>query len=228
MANPENENKLKNRFLVWVGTLIGPRLLRFLYNTNSWEIEGANHYEKAVKNGKSVIIASWHSTLLTVFMGLSNKNFYGMAGNHHPEAEIISGIGNKLGWQVIRGSSTDGGKKAYNDMLGALKKPGTVFAITPDGPQGPAKRPKAGTIRAAQKTSAVIVPTAGQSTKRWSFKNWDTFYLTKPFGRTVLLFGSPIEFSNTGGFEACSEQLRKALNKLEKEAERRVGMEKTD
>ncbi len=75
MANPENEKKLKNRYLVWVGTLIGPRLLRFLYNTNSWEIEGANHYEKAVKNGKSVIIASWHSTLLTVFMGLSNKNF---------------------------------------------------------------------------------------------------------------------------------------------------------
>jgi len=117
MANPENEKRLKNRFLVWFGALIGPWLLRFFYNTNKWEIEGAHHYEDAIKNGKSVIIASWHSTLLTVFMGLSQKNFFGMAGNHHPEAEIISKIGDKLGWHVIRGSSTDGGKKAYNDMV---------------------------------------------------------------------------------------------------------------
>ena len=50
-------------------------------------------------------------------------------------------------------------------MIKSLQKPGTVFAITPDGPQGPAKRPKAGAIRAAQKTGAIIIPAAGQSTK---------------------------------------------------------------
>ena len=61
-------------------------------------------------------------------------------------------------------------------MLAILKKPKTVFAITPAGPQGPAKIPKAGTIRAAQKTGAIIIPVAGLSTKRWSFVNWDTFY----------------------------------------------------
>ncbi len=75
MANPENEKRIKNRFLVWFGVLIGPWLLRFFYNTNKWEIEGAHHYEDAIKNGKSGIIASWPSTLLTVFMGLAKKNF---------------------------------------------------------------------------------------------------------------------------------------------------------
>ena len=125
-------------------------------------------------------------------MGLANKNYFGMAGNHHPEAEIISRVGKKLGWSVIRGSSTDGGKKAYEQMIKSLDKPGTVFAITPDGPQGPAKIPKAGAIRAAQKTGAIIIPAAGQSTKHWSFKNWDTFYLAKPFGKIVQLFGEPI------------------------------------
>lgn len=228
MANPENEKRLKNRFLVWFGALIGPWLLRFFYNTNKWEIEGAHHYEDAIKNGKSVIIASWHSTLLTVFMGLSQKNFFGMAGNHHPEAEIISKIGHKLGWHVIRGSSTDGGKKAYDDMLSILKKPGTVFAITPDGPQGPAKTPKAGIIRAAQKTGAVIVPAAGQSTKSWVFNNWDKFYLTKPFGKIVQIYSEPLSFEKTDDFEICVERLTNALNKTEKEAERRVRMETTD
>ena len=110
-------------------------------------------------------------------------------------------------------------------MIKSLKKPGTVFAITPDGPQGPAKTPKAGAIRAAQKTGAIIIPAAGQSTKRWSFKNWDIFYLAKPFGKIIQLFGEPIILNPGEEYGSCVEKLKAALNKLEKEVEARVGME---
>jgi lysophospholipid acyltransferase (LPLAT)-like uncharacterized protein len=225
MANPLNEKRFKNRFLVWFGEHVGPLLLRFFYNTNHWEVEGERYYQSAIISGKSVIIASWHNTLLTVFMNLGKHQFYGMAGNHYPEAEIVARVGTKLGWKLIRGSSTDGGKKAYDDMLTALKTPGHVVAITPDGPQGPAKIPKAGAIRAAQKTGAVVIPAAGQSTKHWVFKNWDTFYLTKPFGRTVQLYGEPLVFNKSDKFDDCVKKLTEALNKLEKEAHSRVGME---
>ena len=169
MPNLKNEKRLKNRFLVWFGERIGLTMLKFLYNTNKWKFYGIEQIEKELVSGKSIIIASWHGTLLTVFMGLANKNYFGMAGNHHPEAEIISRVGKKLGWTVIRGSSTDGGKKAYEEMIKSLDKPGTVFAITPDGPQGPAKIPKAGAIRAAQKTGAIIIPAAGLSDVRVRF-----------------------------------------------------------
>ncbi len=225
MPNLKNEKRLKNRFLVWLGERIGPPMLKFLYNTNKWKVYGDQHIKQELASGKSIIIASWHGTLLTVFMGLANKNYFGMAGNHHPEAEIISRVGKKLGWTVIRGSSTDGGKKAYEEMIKSLNKPGTVFAITPDGPQGPAKIPKAGAIRAAQKTGAIIIPAAGQSTKYWSFKNWDTFYLAKPFGKIVQLFGEPIILKKDDDYALCVEKLKNALNKLEKEAQSHVNME---
>ena len=226
MANPKNEKRLKNKLLVFFGGTLGPLFLRFFYNTNKWNVEGDHHYKDAINNGKSVIIASWHNTLLTVFMGLSKNGFYGLAGNHHPDAEIISRIGAKLGWNVIRGSSTDGGKKAYVEMIEILRQNKNVFAITPDGPQGPAKIPKPGTIRAAQKTGAVIIPVAGQSTRRWSFKNWDTFYLTKPFAKTYLFFGEPLTFSKEDAFEDCSLRLKKSLDDLEKKVNENVGLVK--
>jgi lysophospholipid acyltransferase (LPLAT)-like uncharacterized protein len=226
MPNFKNEKRLKNRFLVWLGERLGPFLLKFLYNTNTWVFDGDQNIKKEIISGKSIIIASWHGTLLTVFMGLANKNYFGMAGNHHPEAEIISRVGKKLGWTVIRGSSTDGGKKAYEEMVRSLKVSGTVFAITPDGPQGPAKVPKAGVIRAAQKTGAIIIPAAGQSTKHWSFKNWDTFYLAKPFGKIIQLFGEPIALKPEDDYELCVKKLKIALDKLEKEVEARVALEK--
>ena len=226
MANPKNEKRLKNKLLVLLGSLLGPPMLRFFYNTNKWTIENEHFYQDAVDQGKSVIIASWHNTLLTVFMGLSKKGFYGLAGNHHPDAEIIARIGAKLGWNVIRGSSTDGGKKAYIEMIEILRKNKNVFAITPDGPQGPAKIPKPGTIRAAQKTGAVIVPVAGQSTRRWSFKNWDTFYLSKPFAKTWLLFGEPLIFTKDDSYEDCSLRLKQSLDELESRVNENVGLVK--
>ena len=214
MANPKNEKRFKNKLLVFFGGTLGPLFLRFFYNTNKWNVEGDHHYKDAINNGKSVIIASWHNTLLTVFMGLSKNGFYGLAGNHHPDAEIISRIGAKLGWNVIRGSSTDGGKKAYVEMIEILRQNKNVFAITPDGPQSPAKIPKPGTIRAAQKTGAVIIPVAGQSTRRWSFKNWDTFFLAKPFGKILINYGEPIYFEEKQNQKTCQYLLIKAMENL--------------
>ena len=101
MPNVKNEKRLKNRILVLIGSFLGRLLLRFLYNTNKIEIINDNYYKDALKSGKSVIIASWHSTLLTTFMSLSKKNYYGMASNHHPDAEIISRVGKKLGWNIV-------------------------------------------------------------------------------------------------------------------------------
>ena len=68
-------------------------------------------------------------------------------------------------------------------------------------------------------------PAAGQSTKHWSFKNWDTFYLAKPFGKIVQLFGEPIILKKDEDYAWCVKKLKNALNKLEKEAQSHVGME---
>tara|TARA_B100000214_G_C23837314_1_gene567089 strand:- start:124 stop:810 length:687 start_codon:yes stop_codon:yes gene_type:complete len=224
MANSKNEKKIKNRLLVWFGGSFGPALLRFFYNTNKWEYIDRHYFKDALSSGRPIIVASWHNTLLTVFMGLSKKNYFGLAGNHHPDAEIISRIGAKLGWRVVRGSSTDGGKKAYNEILEILKSKDAVFAITPDGPQGPAKIPKPGAIRAAQRSGAIIVPVAGQSSRRWSFKNWDTFYLSKPFGTITLTFGKPLSFSKESSFEECSSTLKQSLDQLEEKVNKHVGL----
>jgi len=228
MANPENERRWKNRFLVWLGQTIGPLFLRSLYVPNKWVVEGKHNYEDALAQGKSVIIASWHSTLLVPLMNLANKGFYGIAGNHYPDAEIITRISNKLGWKVIRGSSTAGGRNAYERMLSILSIGGNLVAITPDGPQGPARIPKPGAIIAAQKTGALIVPVASLSTRHWKFFNWDVFYLEKPFGRIEVKYGKPLSFKKDDNFEDCVNRLTKAINNLEEEVAARVGKTTSD
>ena len=195
-------------------------LLKFLYGTSRWNIKGRSQINKILTDGKSVIIASWHSHFLPIFMDLAGNQYYGLAGLHN-DAELISKIGDKMGWKMLRGSSSDRGKKVYKEIVNVLAHPGNVVTLTPDGPKGPAKVPKPGTIRAAQKTRAVIIPAMGQSTRRWSFTNWDTFFVGKPFSRIEMIYGDPLVFLESDDFNMCENKLKQALDKLENEVEKR-------
>jgi lysophospholipid acyltransferase (LPLAT)-like uncharacterized protein len=140
----------------------------------------------------------------------------------HRDAELGVRIGQKLGWRFFRGSSSKRGSEVFQDIVDFLSVKGRVVVFTPDGPKGPAKIPKPGTVRAAQKSGAPVIPIAGRSRKSWGFTNWDTFHVTKPFTKIVLNIGEPIYFADEEEFDVCNNQLTSALNKVEEDARERL------
>lgn len=189
-------------------------LLKFIYSTNKYDIRGRDNYLSAIKNNQSVIISVWHGQLLSILYDLRNENVNAVAGTH-ADAEFISRVASKWGWNMIRGSSKESGDIAYKSMIRCLKNPGTILFITPDGPTGPPKIPKLGVIRAAQATNSAIIPTSVFSSRRWGFTNWDTFYLEKPFGKIYIEYGEPIIFDKNRNQDSCSQTLTKKMNQVE-------------
>ena len=199
---------------IQIKTIVGSILLKFIYGSNRKDVRGRDNYESLIKQGKSVILSVWHGQLLSVVHDLRKENFYAIAGTHE-DAEIISRIATKWGWNMMRGSSKEKGYVAFKNMINALTKPGNAVFITPDGPTGPARVPKPGGIRAAQATNAAIIPISVHSTRRWGFTNWDTFYLEKPFGKIFIQYGEPIFFNKEQDFDECSQILIEKMNELE-------------
>ena len=199
---------------IQIKTILGSLLLKFIYGSNRKDVIGRENYESLLKEGKSVILSVWHGQLLSVVHDLRKENFYAIAGTHE-DAEIISRIATKWGWNMMRGSSKEKGDVAYKNMINTLKQPGNAVFITPDGPTGPARIPKPGGIRAAQATNAAIIPISVHSTRRWGFTNWDTFYLEKPFGKIYIQYGEPIFFDKKQNFDECSQILIEKMNKME-------------
>ncbi len=214
---------MMNSLKLYLFTKIGKLLILLLYNTNKWNIEGEEHYKQLIEQRQSVIISIWHGRVLTFVKQLAYKKYYAVAGTHF-DAEIIARICANMGWNVIRGSSSDKGREAYEAILNTLNQPGSVVAMTPDGPKGPAKIPKAGLVKAAQRTGAFIIPAAAHSTRRWGFTNWDTFYVAKPFGRIEMIYGKPISFSEDDQFVDCLAKVKEAMDVLELEVNRRVSI----
>jgi len=199
---------------IQIKTILGSILLKFIYGSNRKDVKGRDNYESLIKEGKSVILSVWHGQLLSVVHDLRKENFYAIAGTHE-DAEIISRIATKWGWNMMRGSSKEKGEVAYKNMINALKQPGNAVFITPDGPTGPARVPKPGGIRAAQTTNSAIIPIGVHSTRRWEFTNWDTFYLEKPFGKIFIQYGEPIFFNKEQDFDECSQILIEKMNEME-------------
>ena len=210
---------MKNNYdnlLITCQAVLAKWLLLLIYKTNRWDIRGSENFEIALNNKQSVIISTWHGQLLTPFMHLAKKKHYGLAGLNR-DGELISKVGNQLGWKILRGSSSKGGSRIFIEIVKILRQPSTLIGITPDGPRGPEKIPKAGVIKAAQKTGAIIIPVSSISTKNWKFVNWHTFFLEKPFGKIYLKYGKPITFKIEDDFELCKNSLIKAMENVEKE-----------
>ena len=112
-------------------TFLGSLLLKLFYGLNRRIVKGRKNYLELTKNGESVIIAVWHGHLLSVFYDLRDLNINALAGTHN-DAEEISRIASAWGWRMIRGSSKEKGGLAYKAILRVLKKPGSIFFITPE------------------------------------------------------------------------------------------------
>jgi hypothetical protein len=50
--------------------------------------------------------------------------------------------------------------------------------------------------------------------------------LAKPFGQIIQLFGEPIALKPEDDYDLCVKKLKNSLDKLEKEVEARVAVEK--
>ena len=189
-------------------------IIKLCYSTNAIIVRGRDNYKKIIKNNQSVIFSVWHGQLLSIIYDLRNDPINAVAGTH-ADAELITQIATKWGWNVIRGSSKEKGDLAYKKMIKILKEPRARLFITPDGPTGPAKIPKLGIVRAAQITNSAIIPISVYSTKRWGFTNWDTFYLEKPFGKIYIEYGQPIFLDNKLDQKESTNTFLKGMHDVE-------------
>ncbi len=200
-------------------------LIKFLYGSCRWHVSGFNHVESLLHKNSSFIIAYWHGNMFIPYLKLAKYQFNILAGFHR-DAELGVNIGERLGWKFLRGSSSQNGREVFQQIVELLSKPNNVLAITPDGPKGPAKIPKPGTVRAAQKTGVPIIPAAGRSRRSWGFTNWDTFHVAKPFTRIELKFGEPLYFSINDDFDSCINTLKTQLDSLDSEVSKSVKIDK--
>ncbi|NTW83946.1 MAG: DUF374 domain-containing protein [Chlorobiaceae bacterium] len=160
---------------------------------------------------KGAIFAFWHGKMAGGWL-LAKKLFPGRkitaVVSLSKDGELLSDTLSRLGFSLIRGSSSRGGDEVKRSMLDALRKE-TVVVLTPDGPQGPPHQFKYGTIRLASANRYPLIFADINFANAWKLKSWDMFEIPKPFTRTDVRLHS-FELPEFGN----EEELRRYTSNL--------------
>ncbi len=185
-------------------------LLRLLAATWRIDVVGGEHLASTRRAGGGFVFALWHRTLLPLLWWHRRQDIT-LLVSRHADGELLAHSATRLGYRLVRGSTTRGGAVALRAMIRTLDAGGTV-AVTPDGPRGPARVVKSGVLDAARRVHAPILPVAAGASSAWELGSWDRLVIPHPFARVRIAYGPPMDPGLDHGADATSGELARRLD----------------
>ena len=203
------------RAIYMIKTLLKAKILYLIillsYRFNRTKVIG----ESNIKSLDSFILVSWHGKVLGLMEYMKHKGYFALVSQSR-DGDLITRIAKNFGYSFFRGSSSKGGKEAIKNMGDFFKENiDAKIIITPDGPTGPEHKVKPGALIISQNSGRPIVPMIVDVKNSWKFKNWHTFYLSKPFSKMRVAFGEPLYFNKDESVETGTQKIEDALKKVD-------------
>src|SRR5579875_970350 len=210
-----------------------PALIRAVGVTGSWLVRrlvGTNHFHfryadptvdpaVARRTGQRYIYAFFHEVMLFPAYYWAWPEMQILISDHR-DGELITQVVKRLGFGVVRGSTTRGGARALREMTGRVDQ--GHLCVTPDGPRGPRRHVHQGLAYLASRTGLPIVG-AGMAFRRpWRARSWDRFAVPRPFSAACCVVPPPVIVSPDAGreeIEAARMEVEARMNRATEEAE---------
>lgn len=182
---PQPNPPARVKWAVW----LGDPLIRLIASTWRYEVVNRAPVDALRAEQRPYIYALWHGHLLALTWYHRREGVTTMISEHR-DGEIIARLVERWGYRTVRGSTSRGAGRALLGMVRELAS-GSVFAITPDGPRGPAGSVQQGVLVASQKARAPIVAMRMDVDRSWHARGWDRFAIPKPFAKVRITYGDP-------------------------------------
>jgi hypothetical protein len=134
------------------------------------------------------VVAFWHDEMLpmwALFARRQGNTPLSALTSLSKDGDILAQLLSDWGYEVVRGSSSRGGKEALEQMVALAAH--NVLLITPDGPRGPRHAMKAGAVIAAQRADVPLYLCRMAARGHRFARSWDKFLLPYPFARVRIV-----------------------------------------
>lgn len=156
------------------------------------------------------VIVLWHEHLPACIRIFSGRGIHVLI-SRSADGDWAARACESFGYRVHRGSSTRGGAGGMRTLLRAMETGGGLAGMALDGPRGPRRMPKPGSLWLARKRASPVVPVWVDARRAFRLKSWDRSLIPWPFSRVTVLIGKP--FHPLGG-----DQIEAAMRNLESQA----------
>jgi lysophospholipid acyltransferase (LPLAT)-like uncharacterized protein len=195
--------------------------LRLVYRT-SRTVEGSDDPAAIMAEHTPLICALWHGQhLLAPCMTPPGYPLVAMFSKS-ADAELNALVGEKLGFEIVRGSGGRNRKHAVDKggarALLALKKAlhdGKSVAMIADIPHGTPRQAGLGIVTLARISGRPIFPAALVTSRRKVLeRSWDRTTINLPFGRKAIVAGSPVHVPADASDEEMEAKRREVTDSL--------------
>jgi lysophospholipid acyltransferase (LPLAT)-like uncharacterized protein len=214
--------KIQNPFLVRAVGVAGAWTVRRLVGTTRFHFRYADPMvdpEVARRTGQRFLYAFFHEVMLFPAHFWSWPEMQILISDHR-DGELITQVVRRLGFGVVRGSTTRGGARALREMSRRVGDGHLCF--TPDGPRGPRRHVHQGLIYLSSRTGLPIVG-AGMAFKRpWRARSWDRFAVPRPFQPAACVAPAPLVVppdADRAIIEDCRIEVERRMHAATEEAE---------
>src|SRR5213080_4040550 len=210
---------LKDRLLIRSADLVFFILINLIGRTVRFEIEGWDNWEGASRDSQIPIYTFWHNRVFLATYFWRRRRIVVMTSQSF-DGEYIARFIQRFGYGAARGSSTRGGAGAVVEMV-RLMRAGCTTAFTIDGPKGPRRVAKMGSVLLAKKSGQPLMPVTMALARYWTLPSWDRFQIPKPFTRARVYVAPPIRVPPDADDEALArkrDELQSTLEDLDRRA----------
>lgn len=194
-------------FLRVIPPLVALLIKLLMISCRVTRVEGLEREKDAlVRSGGRIIYATWHQRMPYHFHYFGSRHATTMISQSR-DGEYAARVAKWLGFKNVRGSSTRGGFKALRELIQRIRK-GETGGMLADGPLGPARVAKIGSIVLARNSEAALLPILWGADRCWILNTWDRYLIPKPFARVVVYYCEPIRVPRSAKGEELEEYRR--------------------
>jgi hypothetical protein len=173
--------KIQNPHLVRAVGVSGAWIVRRVVGTTRFHFRYADPSldpEVARRTGQRYIYAFFHEVMLFPAYFWAWPEMQILISDHR-DGELIAQVVSRLGFGVVRGSTTRGGARALREMTRRIDR--GHICVTPDGPKGPRRQVHQGLAYLASRTGLPVVGAGMAFRDPWRARSWDRFAVPRPF-----------------------------------------------
>lgn len=212
---PLDAYTFRQRLAIRAADLVFYLAIRLIGSTLRFRIEGREHWDEAVRDGRLPVYTFWHDRIFPGTYFFRRRGIVIMTSRSF-DGEYIARFIQRFGYGAVRGSSTRGAVGALVELT-RLVRAGCPAGFSIDGPRGPRHVAKMGALLLAKKTAQPVLPFGVNAERFWSLPSWDSLQIPKPFTRVSVSFAPPIHVApdaDDDALEAKRIELQRALEQV--------------
>lgn len=182
-------------------------LIRVLAST--WRI----HVEGTLPTAPCIVVF-WHGEMLPIWYAFRGSKPVALVSSSG-DGSLLAKLLQDWGYRVVRGSSSQGGKEALQDIV--ANAAASIVLLTPDGPRGPAHVCKPGAVVASNRSGVPVIPVRMMAAGKKIFhRSWDAFQVPLPWSRITVHIGAEIQPDTNATREEIDAAITHVTDKLER------------